>query len=243
MASITTVERLSKNDSWVLNTVFNPENTVVQSRILVDKNLPPSMPHYSGEELEDLLTAEREAIRAIRTPQPDPRLVEQATERLSEIIAAHPKYASAYVNRAQALSILIVDEELYSSQASFMRWKDLSEAVQLATPPQPETKVSEMHAAVLASAHIQRGKIFWQALQRGNSGNFSPQSGVEDTELLALKSMDRERLEELASREFELAGLYGNSEGKTMAMLTNPYGRLCGGIVQEATRAEWTGLR
>ena len=52
--------------------------------------------------------------------------------------------------------------------------------------------------------------------------------------------MDSEMLEELANREFELAGRYRNEQARTMATLTNPYGRLCGGIVQEAMRADWT---
>lgn len=296
MATIAAANSLSTNDSWVLNTVFNPENALVQARDLVDDELAPSLPNVTTEQLEALLATEAEILRSVRSDdaqqnpihltlrqQPQQPLLEKAVEQLGQIIAVNPDYASAYCNRAQVLTLLIGDDD-HAGQSSttttsspssdkeprLVRWADLSNAIRLATPSDANARVSRLHGTVLASAHIQRGKIFWQAAAAArlkqaqkNSGDVSdgglgasidvvPQHGrVGDNssdgnrqrqdphDLRAVQDMDSEMLEELANREFDLAGRYGNEQARTMATLTNPYGRLCGGIVQEAMRADW----
>lgn len=289
MATIAAANSLSTNDSWVLNTVFNPENALVQARDLVDDELAPSLPNVTTEQLEAFLATEGEILRSVRSDdaqqnpihltlrqQPQQQLLEKAVEQLGQIIAVNPDYASAYCNRAQVLTLLIGDDD-HAGQSSttttsspcsdkeprLVRWADLSNAIRLATPSDANARVSRLHGTVLASAHIQRGKIFWQAAAAAaaaarlkqaqkNSGDVSdnppdgnrprqdPQDPQDPHDLRAVQDMDSEMLEELANREFELAGRYGNEQARTMATLTNPYGRLCGGIVQEAMRADWT---
>ncbi|KAF2652450.1 hypothetical protein K491DRAFT_604901 [Lophiostoma macrostomum CBS 122681] len=248
MATIAAANSLSTNDSWVLNTVFNPENALVQARDLVDDELAPSLPNVTTEQLEAFLATEGEILRSPQQP-----LLEKAVEQLGQIIAVNPDYASAYCNRAQVLTLLIGDDD-HAGQSSttttsspssdkeprLVRWADLSNAIRLATPSDANARVSRLHGTVLASAHIQRGKIFWQAAAAARLKQAQKNSGDDPHDLRAVQDMDSEMLEELANREFELAGRYGNEQARTMATLTNPYGRLCGGIGQEAMRADWT---
>ena len=50
-----------------------------------------------------------------------------------------------------------------------------------------------------------------------------------------------EELEEKSSRDFFLGGRYGNEVSKAMAVHTNPYAKMCGSIVKEAMRKEFSG--
>ena len=47
--------------------------------------------------------------------------------------------------------------------------------------------------------------------------------------------------EEAASRDFMMAGRYGNEIGKGLAVSTNPTAKLCGEMVKEAMRKEYAG--
>ena len=48
------------------------------------------------------------------------------------------------------------------------------------------------------------------------------------------------QFEELASRDFSVAGRYGNKTAQQLAIKTNPYAKMCGQIVKEALRQEIT---
>jgi len=62
---------------------------------------------------------------------------------------------------------------------------------------------------------------------------FAREDGAEEW-----KGWDRVRFEEEGSRCFYVAGLYGSEVGRAMAVMANPYARLCGAIVKEAIRGE-----
>jgi hypothetical protein len=47
-----------------------------------------------------------------------------------------------------------------------------------------------------------------------------------------------ERLEEMASWDFQQGGRYGNPVAKQLAVHTNPYAKMCGAIVRDAMKAE-----
>jgi hypothetical protein len=70
-----------------------------------------------------------------------------------------------------------------------------------------------------------------------SKGIMDPEAGV-DRPRPEHRTWDQMRLEEEGSRCFFMAGLYGSEIGRSMAVKTNPYARLCGSIVKEALRRE-----
>jgi hypothetical protein len=127
----------------------------------------------------------------------------------------------------------------------------LDRAVRLATPAGQRRAVSPAEAKVLASAYTQSALLFYtiskdlaaagldrlpEWLTAGSASDSNPESPC-------YLEWTRTRFEEEASRCFFMAGAYGSEVGKKMAVLTNPYARLCGAIVKEAMRGETTGSR
>jgi hypothetical protein len=74
--------------------------------------------------------------------------------------------------------------------------------------------------------------------------NSDDQSADQEKHLLPpqLQGKSREQLEEMASRDFEMGGRYGNDVAREMAVRTNPYAKLCGNIVKGAMRGEMLGM-
>jgi hypothetical protein len=175
----------------------------------------------------------------LAVPQPTKPEVERAITALSELIDAHPKYASAYTNRAQALR-LVVGDAIFTQiedEVDLERiFADLGTAISLATPscPTQTASVSPQQAQVLATAHSHRAYLDLKAAQAASaSPTLKLESGPE-----MLRGMDKDRLEEMASREFEAAGRYGDKVAREMAVRTNPYAKMCGAIVKKALREE-----
>jgi hypothetical protein len=175
----------------------------------------------------------------LAVPQPTKPEVERAITALSELIDAHPKYASAYTNRAQALR-LVVGDAIFTQiedEVDLERiFADLGTAISLATPscPTQTASVSPQQAQVLATAHSHRAYLDLKAAQAASaSPTLKLECGPE-----MLRGMDKDRLEEMASREFEAAGRYGDKVAREMAVRTNPYAKMCGAIVKKALREE-----
>ncbi|KAF2469121.1 uncharacterized protein BDR25DRAFT_289324 [Lindgomyces ingoldianus] len=233
---MTTVTNLGINDAWVLNSVFNPENSLVQPKVLVNPDLSyiSPGPHL---DLTALRQAEIAAIRPLDCPDPSRTLIETAVAELTNLISAHPTYASAYNNRAQALALL------GESATTCTIWTDTSTAIRLASPPLLENEVSQLQGAILAAAHTQRAKLLWKTAQSKPDScvpslGLSGSSQAEDLQWEDVARLNKHELEQLANRDFEMAGKYGNDDARKMGVLTNPYGKLCGGIVREAIREE-----
>jgi hypothetical protein len=175
----------------------------------------------------------------------------EALQILSTLIAQHPDYASAYNNRAQLRrwrmgdslsSHVCFGEEIQESLIAVV--SDLQEAIRLSSPAGTNTAVSPQQAKLLIQAWTQLGAVFW-SLGRRKKGNEnldeeqSNQVATQDClETHDWLNWDNVRFEEEGSRCFFMAGMYGSDVGRSLAVKTNPYARLCGGIVKEALKRE-----
>lgn len=225
---------LSSNDLHVLSTVFDPEASS-SSSVKINSSLPP-LPSISHDEIISLQTAERAAILPLAVPCPSKPEIERAIAALSQLIYSHPQYASAYTNRAQAIRLAVGDVVFTSDDDGAVDriFQDLSTAVELATPALQNEAVSPQQAKVLATTHSHRAYLYLKAAKAASDSpslklQFGPQR---------IRGMGHERLEDMASRDFEAAGRYGDRVARDMAVRTNPVAKLCGAVVKRALREE-----
>ncbi|TGZ82478.1 hypothetical protein EX30DRAFT_339761 [Ascodesmis nigricans] len=136
--------QLSAKDSITLGKLFDPEAAPAPS-INISNSLPDD-PHYSDQELQSLKEIERRAIAAAESSSPN-----EAFTLLSELIASHPHYASAYNNRAQLRRML--------SHSTEDVLADLDLAIGHASPKIAMDPVSSAQARVLKNAYTQRGAV------------------------------------------------------------------------------------
>lgn len=273
---------LSSNDSAVLQALFDAESapSPASSVVQADASLPP-LPQISPSDLPDLQEREVQAIRPLQqqqspdetdtnttTTRPPRGAVETAIADLGAIIAEQPEYASAYVNRAQALRMLVEadldpdsggnEEDILSSASSHCAQvlDDLSRAIGLLTPDDPTAPVSPLQARILSNAHTHRAYLLYRASRSSSqtetqtetqpSSSSNDDAVPHDLAILPshLRRLGPERLEEMASWDFQQGGRYGNPVAKQLAVHTNPYAKMCGAIVRDAMRAEieeWMG--
>jgi hypothetical protein len=226
---------LSSHDVHVLSALFDPESSP-SSSVKVDSSLRP-LPQFSVDELASLQTAERTAIHLLAVPSPSKQDIDAAIAALTSIISSQPNYASAYTNRAQTVRLAIGDLFAPANIADIERvFDDLASAISLAAPGDAG-RVSPVQAKVLATAHTHRAYLYLKAAKAaGESETGFLEGGPEK-----LRGLRKERLEEMASRDFALGGRYGDRLAKEMAVKTNPYAKMCGAIVKEAMREEIYG--
>lgn len=276
---------LTSKDSAVLQALFDAEaSSSANSGIIIDQTKQP-LRGFTVTEFETLQRRERDIIREIQhlsassssttTPtisqaQTIPISVQNlqtAISQLDIIITDHPTYASAYLNRAQALRLLF-DYHQHAQHADHRNdqetsvidriFSDLAQTIALASPQpgipptqQPSNLSSEkitlspVQARLLSDAHTHRGYLLLQAsrhIKNLSQDNILKQS-ARSTILLPshLQSLDADKLEELASRDFQDGGRFGNDIARQMAVMTNPYAKMCGAIVREAMRKEIGG--
>ncbi|EEP76388.1 predicted protein [Uncinocarpus reesii 1704] len=247
---------LSSNDSKVLQALFDAESSPspASSTAQTDESLPP-LPHISESELPALQEREIQAIRRIQTTDASPSIdaIKTTISELSALITDHPKYASAYVNRAQAYRLLVDAESKEPSSSSLSApattptpvsqiFSDLADAITLLTPNTPTSPVSPLQARILANAYTHRAYILYKAARTDPSSADGRNQFLPPT----LQDASDDRLEELASFDFQAGGRYGNPVAKQMAVHTNPYAKMCGAIVKDAMKAEikeWADLR
>lgn len=223
---------LSTNDSHVLNALFDPESSL-SSGARIDASQRP-LPNINEDTFYDLQEQEARILKPLAVEKPDASSIRTAIEALTELITHNPSYASAYSNRAQANRMLLGDrlhsssnvQETQSSLDSVIQ--DLSIAITLATPDGLDAPVSLVQQKILSSAYTHRAYIFYTIAKS------------EDLSCLPerYQAIGAERLEELASSDFQMGGRYGNSIAQQMSVRTNPYAKMCGAIVKEALRKE-----
>lgn len=225
---------LTPHDAAVLSALFDPESSP-SSLISVSKTAP-SLPHISDLSLPHLQRREIAEVRRLDSESPSQSSIESAIFNLSQLIREHPKYAPAYVNRAQATRLLLIGAEsnLFMprnlDQISHV-FHDLNKAISLVSPRSPTDPLSDLQAALLAKAHTHRGYLLLkasQATQQAESIIFPPDLSERSTG----------DLEEMASKDFFLGGRYGNKIARELSVKTNPYAKMCGAIVQEAMKKE-----
>lgn len=251
MDSITispTKPNLTTNDSAVLQALFDAESSP-SNGITINPSLPPFPAHLNIDPTlhETLKAREITIVRTLASPNPTPETIQSAIDQLSTLITEHPTYPPAYVNRAQALRMLIsthnggqaeeTETDLFTPQnaetvSSLL--SDLGEAIGLATPRSPADPVSEVQARLLADAHTHRGYLLLRLAKVKKSGEAFEGTG-------RWSQLDADRLEEMASRDFFFGGRFGNKVAQQLAVQTNPYAKMCGAIVKEALRKEVEG--
>lgn len=277
MACATTITtrptaNLTSKDAAVLQALFDAESSPSSSsNVVIDASLP-SFPGIPDADLARLKERELHAIRQIQqsgsnNTTPSPETVEAAIAELDAVIAEYPSYPSAYVNRAQALRVLIEcrgssandsnnseseNNALFSPENTSLAtrlFSDLSQAITLVSPSSSpssnSTTVSPAQARILADAHTHRGYLLLKAAKQKSSPT-DPKNGAGagagaagPAQLAHITGKDQ--LEELASRDFALGGRYGNKIAAQLAVQTNPYAKMCGAIVKEAMRKEVVG--
>lgn len=255
---------LSTRDINVLEKIKDPESDPSRA-VQVDPTLPKD-PNILNEEVYKAISQqERDIILSIqeletrsnKAKSEETSNVDVVAEyqkcilQLGQLIEAHPKYAGAYNNRAQALRRLCGDTMLLSvsqhppqallrsvseterQEMARMALGDLDSAIQLLTPAKLYSKLSPQTARTLSMAHTQRAAIYHIT-----------------SKLIASNplSMDPERREatwteldfaENASKDFAMGGRYGNEIAKGLAVSTNPTAKLCGQMVREAMKKEY----
>ncbi|KAE9965436.1 hypothetical protein BLS_007657 [Venturia inaequalis] len=256
---------LSKNDSKILDAVFDPESSTSLANIEIDPLLPADAHITDATLLPALQARELCAIRIIERSTPSvpssPRSIAssdhegedqphdkdvsyiEALSILDNIVKDHPAYASVYNNRAQLL-----------------RWRFGDESTLVQSPPHKSTSTD----AIISALHDLESTIIL-ATPRPDSEKVSPTQGrllaqawtqraaifwqaakdlsVPGTNVvssqrhdLPWQAWDKTNFEEEASRCFHKAGLYGSEVGKAMSVIANPHARLCGNIVREAMK-------
>ncbi|KAL2012172.1 hypothetical protein VTN00DRAFT_4890 [Thermoascus crustaceus] len=249
---------LSSNDAAVLQALFDAESAP-SSAVKVDPSLP-SFPHIdiTPTELEALKSRELHAVRQLQAPSGSvvPReTIRSAVAELDALIAESPSYPSAYVNRAQALRMLINVESgqeskeedegfaLFApanSEIASQLFSDLGQAIALATPKSAASSISPAQARLLADAHTHRGYLLLKAARmkakRKEADARDEEGGPE-----RLRGLGKDEIEEMASRDFFFGGRYGNPVAQQLAVQTNPYAKMCGAIVKEVMRKEVEG--
>jgi hypothetical protein len=237
--------KLTSNDASVLQALFDAESSPSASskNAKVDPSLP-SFPTVLESDVTALKSRELNAIRQIQQTN-DSRLIEKAITELDTLISEFPAYPSAYVNRAQALRLLVQaranrneedsDSTLFfheNSRLATRLFSDLGQAISLSIPNRPQDSVSPAQSRLLADAHTHRGYLLLKAAKLRKEDNLN--GGPE--QLLKVESEDM--LEEMASREFFQGGWYGNKVAQQLSVQTNPYAKMCGAIVKEALKKE-----
>lgn len=123
---------------------------------------------------------------------------------------------------------------------------DLDSAIRLATPRSPSDPVSPSQAKLLAQAHTQRATLLHTASKdlKERESDRESKDGLRLSKTSPYENFTTEMFEEAGARDFFLGGRYGNEIGKAMAVHTNPYAKMCGNIVKEAMRKEFSpGVR
>lgn len=218
---------LSLNDNAVLGALFDPEASLDHGSICIQPAptaIIDSIPKHFRQFEED-------AVKLLNVVQPDVEQVVSAIGTLSTIIDVYPRYAPAYVNRAQARRLL--PESLDQAMTVREIFSDLDTAISIAKPVL-EYSVTSDDARLLSSAYTHRGSLLMRA-------SIYPEFReiLVKLQLPSLRSIvDASQFENLASKDFGIAGRFGNKTAQQLAVKTNPYAKLCGQIVKEALQRE-----
>lgn len=224
---------LTGHDDSILKVLFNPEASTSE-RARIDERLPSLRP-FSEPAFAAIRAEEQTILRALDEPSPATDTVTDTIHQLDELIHQHPEYASAYVNRAQAVRLRLSADQLFTtahSEESAKLIESLGRAISCGSPAAPSDAVSPHQASVLAAAYTHRGLLMLRIADL--SGRGRTVRGVSKE----IRAASRDQIEESASGDFLVGGRYGNKIAQQMSVKTNPYAKMCGAIVKEAMQKE-----
>lgn len=147
----------------------------------------------------------------------------------------------------QDLSLMHISRKILS---------DLNDGIFLLSPRTAFAAVSPTQAKTLSQLYMQRGVLYRATAKKlalnGSLGTVNDRMmnggiahGIKlEATLRNIEPMKEAMwssivFEEAASRDFMMAGRYGNEIGKGLAVSTNPTAKLCGEMVKEAMRKEY----
>ncbi|OSS48006.1 hypothetical protein B5807_06323 [Epicoccum nigrum] len=233
MAVDTINTSLSANDARILNALFDPEtlpSSVAKSKdaSAIDATLP-SHPTIPDSQLSELETQQNDIVRRT-SKESSLETIGSGIGDLDRIIALHPTYPSAFVNRAMLRRLKIeatvpAESHIFSSPEADIEslFTDLARAIHLSLPASsPTAPVSEYQARILRTAYSHRAFLYLKASETGTT----------------LRGLGKSELEEMASGDFAAAARYGDEAAREMSVRTNPYAKMCGAIVKNALREE-----
>jgi hypothetical protein len=221
---------LSSRDKLVLQNLFDSPPPAAGA----SSDDQTSLPHFTEPVSVAIRQREQNILRPLAGHQQDNVAIAGIIRNLSALIDENPRYASAYVNRAQAARLLLPVESLFSfdhASESARIFNDLGRGIELACPSSTSGSTSPHQKEVLAAAYTHRGFLLLKAADMVKNGQ-----AVHGLDVLG--STTASGIEEVASDDFARGGSYGDSLGKQMAVKTNPYAKMCGAIVRDALQEE-----
>ncbi|KAF2157696.1 hypothetical protein K461DRAFT_264564 [Myriangium duriaei CBS 260.36] len=223
---------LSANDSRVLSALFDPESSPSNAISISTSDTLPGLTH---KECATLQSQEAAILAALDTASPTPDQIRSTHAAISDLIQRNPRYAPAYIDRAQIARLTLQTSDLFTAQheaASRQLLSDLAQGIDLASPSAPSDAVSALQSRILAAAHTHRGLLLLKVADMRTRGEAV--HGVGE----AVGVMEAMDIEGLASKDFYMGGRYGNKIAQQLAVKTNPYAKMCGAIVKEAIQKE-----
>lgn len=190
-------------------------------------------------ELQAIKKLEAQAIAPLGKGEPSKDVIEGAIMALSTIILEHKDYASAYNNRAQALRLLLGDDDL-TEEGTARVWEDLRQCISLAQQA-PENQRDEK---LLGAAYTQRGVLLLatakslKTLDNEERRSNLPRELQRIADDSASSTKFSEEMEKEAESAFKEGAKYGDEAAKMMVVHLNPMRKLCGQMVREALRRD-----
>ncbi|KAF8472095.1 hypothetical protein BDZ91DRAFT_489925 [Kalaharituber pfeilii] len=237
---------LTSHDRTILHLLFDPESTPTHlhsPQTESQHRTPPPPPSSSSNNADTVpssahntsLHAISLAESALSKDNKDDKLslLTASLNTLTTLTSQYPHFASAWNNRAQVLRLLLdLDPPIATNAATTPQWLTsqirLSLQHTLSLTPTPPPTPHDRH--LLQSAWTQLGALY---LHFSKHPEHLPVDAGPDTDPSALESK--------ASHAFEQAGKLGSELGKAMAVRTNPYAKMCAGMVREVMRREMQG--
>ena len=248
---------LSTNDNAVLTQLFDPE-AASTSIILLDPCLPAEPHVHDQATLAEIRRKEKtiigiveSALKELQSPAEKTTALIAAYRDMSDLVTEYPQNASIRNNRAQLFRLQYGDHVLIPSKRSgtlprvtdlaSTALNDLNTAISLLSPATPQSAISPIQCRTMAQAYTQRGALYHTASKSLASLGLPKASSVHiqdlDPRFEGWSILD---FEEAASRDFFMGGRYGSEVGKALAVHTNPTAKLCGQMVQEAMKQEYS---
>ncbi|KAL3427558.1 Tetratricopeptide repeat protein 36-like protein [Phlyctema vagabunda] len=262
---------LTQHDLGVLDKIKDPESgpsapILIDDSLPRDPKITDTTVYQRVAQRErDIILQIQELELQIAGLKPSPKSQASLTRyeacitSLDELVEDFPNYASARNNRAQALRRVFGDgmlvngldtknaptplhAEVSASQAVAASKKvldDLDTAITLLCPRTPFAGLSPQAAKTLSQAYTQRGALYHLTSKSLSSDSGKVQLRVDASRKEAEWTVGD--FEENASRNFMLGGRYGNEVARQLAVSTNPVAKLCGDMVREAMKKEYSG--